>query len=406
MTKATYESPSTRRQVGSAVGSMALCVALLIASEFMPVSLLTPIAEDLHATQGMAGQAISISGLFAVLSSLFIAPIAGRFDRRHVLMSMTVLMLLSLVLIAVAPSFPILMTARALLGLAIGGFWSLATATVIQLVPSDRVPKALGTIFMGNAIATAFAAPIGAYLGELLGWRVVFGGLVPLVVVTLLWQAHSLPTMPPRASIPVTRLFGLLKRRHVALGMVSTMLTFAGAFGAFTYFRPFLEAETGVDASQLSILLLGLGLAGFAGTHFASAMLHRNQLYPLLRYLPLALAGVTLAMVESAHLFWLVAVMMIGWGALNAAIPVCWSTWLAREIDDEPESGGGLMVASIQLAIMLGGALGGQMLDLVGDSAPLVGGAMLLILSSLVLGNGLRIRKPEPEDVPAADYAA
>lgn len=380
--------------MGSAVGSMALCVALLIAAEFMPVSLLTPIAEDLQTTQGLAGQAISISGLFAVLSSLFIAPIAGRFDRRHVLMGMTVLMLLSLVMTALATSFPLLMSARALLGLAIGGFWSLATATVIRLVPADQVPKALGSIYMGNAIATAFAAPIGAYLGGLLGWRVVFGGLVPLVVVSLLWQARSLPSMPPRAGIPLTRLFELLKRRYVARGMLATMLTFAGAFGAFTYFRPFLEAETGVDASQLSLLLLGLGLAGFAGTRFASAMLHRQRLYLLLRYLPLALAGVTLAMLESGHLFWAVAATMVGWGALNAAIPVCWSTWLAREIDDEPESGGGLMVASIQLAIMLGGAMGGQLLDHADVAAPLAGGAALLILSSLVVGTGQRISRP------------
>lgn len=394
MTTSTLESVSARRQMGSAVGSMALCVALLIAAEFMPVSLLTPIAEDLQTTQGLAGQAISISGLFAVLSSLLIAPIAGRFDRRHVLMGMTVLTLLSLVMTALATSFPLLMSARALLGLAIGGFWSLATATVIRLVPADQVPKALGSIYMGNAIATAFAAPIGAYLGGLLGWRVVFGGLVPLVVVSLLWQARSLPSMPPRASIPLTRLFGLLKRRYVARGMLATMLTFAGAFGAFTYFRPFLEAETGVDASQLSLLLLGLGLAGFAGTRFASAMLHRQRLYLLLRYLPLALAGVTLAMLESGHLFWAVAAMMVGWGALNAAIPVCWSTWLAREIDDEPESGGGLMVASIQLAIMLGGALGGQLLDHADVAAPLAGGAALLILSSLVVGTGQRISRP------------
>ena len=63
---------------------MALCVAMLIASEFMPVSLLTPIAADLRATEGMAGQAISVSGLFAVVTSLFIATIAGRFDRRYV----------------------------------------------------------------------------------------------------------------------------------------------------------------------------------------------------------------------------------------------------------------------------------------------------------------------------------
>lgn len=147
----TISTDATQRQMRGAVGSMALCVAMLIASEFMPVSLLTPIATDLQATQGLSGQAISVSGLFAVLSSLFIAPLAGRFDTRHVLLSMTLLMLLSLVMIALAPSFALLMAARALLGLSIGGFWSLATATIIRLVPAERVVQALGTIYMGTA---------------------------------------------------------------------------------------------------------------------------------------------------------------------------------------------------------------------------------------------------------------
>jgi len=396
MKTSSVDPTPAKAGVGSAVGSMAFCVAMLIASEFMPVSLLTPIASDLHATQGMAGQAISISGLFAVLASLFIGPISGRVDRRHVLMGMTVLLLLSLVLIALAPNFTVLMIARAFLGVAVGGFWSLSTATVLRLVPGDQVPKALGMIFMGNAIATAFAAPVGAYLGGIVGWRVVFGGLIPLVLINLVWQARSLPSMPPRAAIPVTRLFGLLKRRNVAIGMVAVMLTFGGAFSAFTYFRPFLEAETGVTADSLSVLLLALGLAGFVGTQFASSMLHRNHLYPLLRCLPLALAAVTLGLMELGHVFWGAAVMMFGWGALNAAIPVCWSTWLAREIADEPESGGGLMVASIQLAIMIGGAFGGQLLDRMTVAAPLAGGAALLVLSALLVGNGARLRKPLP----------
>ncbi|MNN82134.1 Purine ribonucleoside efflux pump NepI [compost metagenome] len=98
-------------------------------------------------------------------------------------------------------------------------------------------------------------------------------------------------------------------------------------------------------------------------------------------------------MMASGQLFWAVAAAMVGWGALNAAIPVCWSTWLARELGDEPESGGGLLVASIQLAIMLGGALGGQLLDHSSTSAPLVGGAVLLALAALVTGDGSRIRQ-------------
>src|SRR5271170_1756702 len=239
---------------------MALCVALLIASEFMPVSLLTPIAHDLGATEGVAGQAISISGLFAVVTSLLIATVAGRFDRRNVLMGLTGLMLSSLILIAEAPNFGVLMVARALLGIVIGGFWSLATATVMRLVPEETVPKALGIIFTGLAVTSAFAAPIGSYFGGIIGWRGVFWALTPLVVVTLIWQWLSLPSMEPQTTNPVGKLFGLLKRRHVAVGMAGVMLTYAGVFASFTYLRPFLERYMHVSLPQLSLLLLGLGL--------------------------------------------------------------------------------------------------------------------------------------------------
>lgn len=87
-TAETLNNTAAQSKAWSAVGSMAFCVALLIAAEFMPVSLLTPIASDLHASAGMAGQAISISGLFAVLTSLYIATFAFRYDRKHVLIGL------------------------------------------------------------------------------------------------------------------------------------------------------------------------------------------------------------------------------------------------------------------------------------------------------------------------------
>lgn len=374
----------------SAVGSMTLCVSMLIASEFLPVSLLTPIANDLGATQGMAGQAISISGLFAVVTSLFIATLAGRFDRRHVLTSLTGVMLASLVLIAEAQSFAMLMAARALLGVTIGGFWSLATATVMRLVPEDSVPKALGILYTGNAVATAFAAPLGSYLGGVIGWRGVFWALTPIVALNLVWQFMSLPAMPPRTTNPTGKIFRLLKRRNVAFAMLGVMLTFAGAFATFTYLRPFLESETRVDVPQLSLLLLGLGMAGFAGTYGAS-VLAGQYLYRLMRVLPLALGAVTLGLLAVGHVFWAVALALIVWGALNSAIPVVWSTWLSKGIRDEPESGGGLMVAAIQLSIMLGAAFGGLLLDHISVAATFIGGAVLLVLAALTVGNGTRL---------------
>jgi predicted MFS family arabinose efflux permease len=383
MTSNPSSSPTNAPQqpYWSAVGAMTMCVALLIASEFMPVSLLTPIAADLGATQGMAGQAVSISGLFAVASSLCIATAAGRFDRRRVLVVLTALMLASLVLIAVAPSFGVLMAARALLGISVGGFWALATATIMRLVPGPSVAKALGLVYMGNAVATAFAAPIGSYLGGVIGWRGVFWLLVPLAVANLAWLWGSIPSLPAQQAVPLRSVFALLGRRKVAFGMLGVMLSFGGAFATFTYLRPFLETETLATVPQLSLLLLALGAAGFLGT-YATTSLVKRHLYRMLRLLPLALAAVTLAMLAAGHALWPMALLMAAWGTLNSAMPVSWSNWLAVGVADEPEGGGGLMVAAIQLAIMLGASFGGFLLDRFSITATFVGGAALLLLAA------------------------
>jgi MFS family permease len=122
---------------------LTLCVAMLIASEFMPVSLLTPIAADLRIIEGQASQAIAVSGIFAVPASLCISPVPCGIDRRSVLLSFTIGMIASGLVVALAPNPTVFMSGRALLGITIGGFWSMSAATAMRLVPEALVPRAL-----------------------------------------------------------------------------------------------------------------------------------------------------------------------------------------------------------------------------------------------------------------------
>lgn len=115
---------------------MTLCVFALIASEFMPVSLLTPMATDLQVTEGMAGQGIAISGAFAVLTSLFISSLAGSMNRKTLLLGLTGVMALSGAIIAVAPTYVAYMAGRALIGVVVGGFWSMSAATASSRLQS------------------------------------------------------------------------------------------------------------------------------------------------------------------------------------------------------------------------------------------------------------------------------
>lgn len=168
MTQTTLSADTNVEPVAAwgAVFSMALCVALLIASEFMPVSLLTPMAHGLGASEGQTGQAISISGLFAIGASMLVTTAAGRLNRKWVLVAMTALMLLSLILVAAAPSFAVLMIGRALLGVCVGGFWALATAVIMRLVPEAEVPRALALMYGGQAHSRYFSETAYAAAAE------------------------------------------------------------------------------------------------------------------------------------------------------------------------------------------------------------------------------------------------
>jgi predicted MFS family arabinose efflux permease len=101
-------------------------------------------------------------------------------DRRTVLLSLTCVMILSGVMVAFAPNTAVFMAGRALVGVVIGGFWSMSAATVMRLVPESQVPRALGLLNGGNALAVTIAAPLGSFLGQYIGWRGAFFAVVPL----------------------------------------------------------------------------------------------------------------------------------------------------------------------------------------------------------------------------------
>jgi predicted MFS family arabinose efflux permease len=378
----TTQLDANRPAAWGAVLAMSLGAFALVASEFMPVSLLTPIAADLHVSEGQAGQAISVSGLFALLTSLFISSLAGRLDRKILLLSMTLLMIVSGTIVALAPNYVTFMIGRAFIGVAIGGFWSMSAATALRLVPDHHVPRALAILNGGNALATVVAAPLGSFLGSIIGWRGAFFCVVPVAALAFGWKLFSLPQMKIAAGTASGNVFKLLKRPAVALGMAAVSLFFMGQFALFTYLRPFLETVTHVSVSSLSLMLLIIGVAGFIGTTVIGAFLKEN-LYRTLIVIPLVMAAIAGALVLAGHSIAMTAILLGVWGLVATAAPVGWWTWLARTLPQDAEAGGGLIVAVVQLAITLGATLGGLLFDSSGYQATFGMSAAVLLVAAL-----------------------
>ncbi|HWH87706.1 MAG TPA: MFS transporter [Pseudomonas sp.] len=368
----------------SGVFAMTLCVFALIASEFMPVSLLTPMAADLQISEGLAGYGIAISGAFAVLTSLTIARLAAAMDRKTLLLLLTALMCVSGLVVGLAPNYTVYMIGRALIGVVIGGFWSMSAALAMRLVPSASVPRALAIFNGGNALATVVAAPLGSYLGSVMGWRGAFFCLIPVALIALLWQWISLPTLPavPRKA-SAGNVFALFKDRRVAFGMFSAGMFFMGQFVLFTYLRPFLETVTRVEVSVLSMILLVIGVAGFIGTAIIGSVLKKG-LYRVVIAIPLLMAIIAVALIGLGSSVVAVFVLLGLWGLIATAAPVGWWSWLARTLPDDAEAGGGLMVAVVQLSIASGSTVGGLLFDGSGYRLTFLASAVLLVLAALM----------------------
>ncbi len=388
-TEVVETSIAVDKPAWGAVFAMAFGVFGLITAEFLPVSLLTPIADSLRISEGQAGQTVTVTALVALLTSLVIGNVTRRLDRRNVMLGFTLLLIASALLVAFAENLPMILLARVLLGIAIGGFWTLSTAITMRLVPSDQVPKALSIVFSGISLATIIAAPLGSYLGGMIGWRNIFLLTSMLGVLALFWQFFTLPAMPPENKARSGGVLDLLRNGLMRWGMLAVIMMFTGHFAFFTYLRPFLEGSAQLNVNQLSLVLLAFGVANFFGTSLAGYLVTRSVSLTLTG-MALVMSVTAVLLVSFGNVSWLVAVGVALWGLAFGSMPTGWSTWISRAVPDDAESGGGLLVATIQLAITAGAAAGGWMFDLQGAGGVFLASGVLMLLAAITIFTRVR----------------
>lgn len=372
-----------------AVFSLAMGVFGLLTAEYLPASLLTPMAIDLGVSEALAGQAVTVTAVVALFAGLLVPGLTRGIDRRWVLLAFSTLMIASNLLVAVSSSLAVLLVMRILLGVALGGFWSMAAAVAMRLVPGALLPRALSIIFSGIAVGTVVAVPLGSYLGGLYGWRSAFLAAAAVGVVTLAFQSLTLPRLAPRRPARLRTVIEVLRRPGIAIGMLGCVLVHSGHFAMFTYVRPFLEGTTGIGPQGLSLMLLGFGVANFVGTLLAGWLLERRPLATLV-LMPLLVGLAALALVLLPASVSGQAALLAIWGLAFGGVPVAWSNWVASAVPDQAESAGGMVVASVQSAIATGAAAGGAMFSIAGSVGVFGAAAALMLLAALLIA--LRVR--------------
>jgi len=370
----------------AAVASLALGVFGLVTAEFLPASLLTAMAADLGVSEGAAGQTVTATALIAAIAAPSIPLLTRRIDRKYVMLALTSLLVLSNGLAAMSHSLPILLVARVMLGIALGGFWSMSAALAMRLVPEDRFARAMSIILTGVSVATVCAAPIGAWMGEWWGWRSAFVAAGAVSIATLLAQLFSLPALPPKANPDLRVLGQLLTRPAVRMALLAVLLVISGHFAGFTYIRSLMENIAGLSVGAVSAVLLGYGIGGFFGNFVGGYIAGRSERHAI------AFGGTLIALLAASlllagHSSTVTAIAVVLWGFAFGAFPVGFQIWIVRAAPDQAEGAGGLLVAAFQIAIATGAIGGGLLVDHVGA----MGGPLFAVVA-MTLGTVLTLR--------------
>jgi predicted MFS family arabinose efflux permease len=369
------------RDAWAAVAAIALGSFALVFSEVIPVGLLGDISGHLGVSVGTGGLMVVVPAVTAAVAAPVLTLCSARLERRRVLVGLSALVLASDVIAGLAPGIGVMLAARAVLGIGVGGFWVFGAGAAISLVSERARGTAVAVVSSGIFIATVASLPAASLIGTLTTWRAAFAVAAVFAAVAAAAQLAAVPRLGPGGRVRPGSLLMVVTRPVSRIGLVAAGAIFFANFAAYTYIGPLLHARAGLGAGAVTLVLLGFGLAGAAG-NFGAGVTVRAHLRATLAGsgLLIAVSALLLAAVTGARplTIGLVAVWGLGFGA----VPVAAQSWMARAMPDGVEGGLALFVSALQGSLAAGSAAGGVIYDASGP-----GGALGLAAAAAATGS-------------------
>ncbi|MFD7018885.1 Cmx/CmrA family chloramphenicol efflux MFS transporter [Streptomyces sp. NPDC059928] len=250
-----------------AVYILGLSVFALGTSEFMLTGLLPSIADDMRVSIPQAGLLISAFAIGMVVGAPLLAVATLRLPRRTTLLALITVFGLGQVAGALAPNYALLFTSRVVSALACAGFWAVGAAVAIAMVPVNARARAMAVMIGGLSIANVLGVPLGALLGDGLGWRSAFWAVGAASAIALVGIATRIPRIPlPDEKPRLRRELRIYREPQVLLSVAITALAAGGVFCAFSYLKPLLTDVAHLDPGWVPAVLGLFGVGALVGT--------------------------------------------------------------------------------------------------------------------------------------------
>ncbi|ECI6807437.1 sugar transporter [Salmonella enterica subsp. enterica] len=315
-------NPVSRKVAWLRVVTLAIAAFIFNTTEFVPVGLLSDIAESFHMQTAQVGIMLTIYAWVVAVMSLPFMLLTSQMERRKLLIYLFVLFIASHVLSFLAWNFTVLVISRIGIAFAHAIFWSITASLAIRLAPAGKRAQALSLIATGTALAMVLGLPIGRVVGQYFGWRTTFFAIGMGALITLLCLIKLLPKLPSEHSGSLKSLPLLFRRPALMSLYILTVVVVTAHYTAYSYIEPFVQNVAGLSANFATVLLLILGGAGIIGSLVFGKLGNRHAsslvsiaiallVVCLLLLLPAAESEAHLAILS---IFWGIAIMVIGLG--------------------------------------------------------------------------------------------
>lgn len=293
--------------------SLTLSTFIFNTSEFIPIGLLTSIADDFAITESKAGLLITIYAWVVALASLPLMMAFAKTENKKLMLSLVALFTASHILSGFSNSYVMLMVSRIGVACSHAVFWSIVTPLAVHVAPEGHRSTALSMIITGSSIAMIVGLPLGRAVGLMVGWRVTFLLIAILSAIVLCLLAAFLPKVPSDNNISLKTLPTLVSTPALLCIFVMTALTITGHFTAYSYIEPFLGQAAGFTNGEITMVLSAFGVIGIIVSVLFSKYYDRHQ-FAFLRVAVLGICICTLLLgISSGNSFIMVCTCLL-WG--------------------------------------------------------------------------------------------
>lgn len=367
-----------------AITSLMLGIFAIVTSEILPIGLLTAIGTDFGISDGTTGLTMSLPGIVAAVAAPAVTLTTARLDRRVMLCVLMAVLAVADVLAAVATSYWVMLISRVLVGLTIGGFWSIGAGLAGRLMPPHAVGTATAVIFSAVPLGSVLGVPAGTFIGNLFGWRTAFLVLAVLAILVLAALLLLLPILPAHQVTSPRVLLDLLRTRGAAIALMATFLIVLAHFGTYTYITPFLQDVTGLPPAAVSAVLLAYGIAGITG-NFLAGKATATRLRAAFATSGCLIAATTLLLPSAGGTIVGALVLLVVWGLAYGGVPFCSQASFIAAAPHAPEAATVVFTSSFQASFALGAFLGGRVVDSFSVSTVMICGGLTALLMAASL---------------------